>query len=344
MSSACFGMAGFKLGASSRFNLILIFYGLIVFYSFLCLVLFVYFGCFVMAGSDHFSLILFVYGSIVFNSFICFLLCVYCVCCFGMPGLDIGTSRFNLHQYFHRPDFTLKAQQKREDEYPNHHSNHDDDSDDQEGHDLVPENTGSGDIVKPKPPVIITREGPYVLRSLILEVSNGYDIFETMATYAGKRQRGICILSGSGSVTNVSLRQPGAAGQVVSLQGKFEILSLSGSFMPTPAPPSPHAPPGATSLTIFLAVGQGQVVGGTVVGELTAVGEVIVIASWFTRVPYERLPLEKEETLDEVQAVGGSSGGGAESVHNNNNPFSDTSPELPRTFAKRYASKCSTTS
>jgi len=129
-------------------------------------------------------------------------------------------------------------------------------------------------------------------------------VFEAVAMYARKRQRGICVLSGTGTVTNVSLRQPSAAGSVVTLHGRFEILSLSGSFLPPPAPP------GATSLNIFLAGGQGQVVGGNVMGALIASGPVIVIASSFTNVAYERLPLDEEEPLQIHQQVSQSSGGG----------------------------------
>ncbi|XP_010518859.1 PREDICTED: AT-hook motif nuclear-localized protein 23 [Tarenaya hassleriana] len=114
------------------------------------------------------------------------------------------------------------------------------------------------------------------------------------------------IAAASGSVTNVPIRQPSAAG-VVTLQGTFEILSLSGSFLPPPAPP------GATSLTIFLAGGQGQIVGGSVVGELTAAGPVIVMAASFTNVAYERLPLEEDEAL----------GGGGEAANGGGNVFPD---------------------
>ncbi|KAI3676781.1 hypothetical protein L1987_86394 [Smallanthus sonchifolius] len=148
---------------------------------------------------------------------------------------------------------------------------------------------------KPKPPVIITRESANTLRAHILEISNGCDVFESIANYARKRQRGVCVVSGSGTVNNVSLRQPAAAGSVLTLNGRFEILSLSGSFLPPPAPP------GATSLTIYLADGQGQVVGGNVVGALIASGPVIVIAASFTNVAYERLPLDE----DDVAADGG---------------------------------------
>lgn len=179
-----------------------------------------------------------------------------------------------------------------------------------------PRGRPAGSKNKPKPPVIITRESANTLRAHILEVSSGCDVFETVATYARKRQRGICILSGTGTVNNVTLRQPAAAGStVLTLQGRFEILSLSGSFLPPPAPP------GATSLTIYLAGGQGQVVGGNVVGPLIASGPVIVIAASFTNVAYERLPLEEEEP-PVSQVSGGGDGIG-------NNPFPDPSLGLP---------------
>jgi predicted DNA-binding protein with PD1-like motif len=182
---------------------------------------------------------------------------------------------------------------------------------------------GSGDMVsrrprgrppgsknKPKPPVIITRESANTLRAHILEVGSGCDVFESVSTYARRRQRGVCVLSGSGVVTNVTLRQPSApTGAGVTLRGRFEILSLSGSFLPPPAPP------GATSLTIFLAGGQGQVVGGNVVGALYAAGPVIVIAASFANVAYERLPLEEEEAQAappglQMQPPGGADGAG----------------------------------
>ncbi|XP_042476865.1 AT-hook motif nuclear-localized protein 23-like [Macadamia integrifolia] len=141
---------------------------------------------------------------------------------------------------------------------------------------------------KPKPPIIITKESPNALRSHVLEISSGSDIAESLNTFARRRQRGVCILSGSGVVTNVTLRQPSASGAVVTLHGRFEILSLSGAFLPPPSPP------GATALAVYLAGGQGQVVGGSVVGALIASGPVMVIAATFTNATYERLPLEDD--------------------------------------------------
>jgi predicted DNA-binding protein with PD1-like motif len=142
---------------------------------------------------------------------------------------------------------------------------------------------------KPKPPIFVTRDSPNALRSHVMEVAGGADVAESIAHFARRRQRGVCVLSGAGTVTDVALRQPAAAGAVVALRGRFEILSLTGTFLPGPAPP------GSTGLTVYLAGGQGQVVGGSVVGTLTAAGPVMVIASTFANATYERLPLDEAE-------------------------------------------------
>ncbi|XP_077210474.1 AT-hook motif nuclear-localized protein 27-like [Tasmannia lanceolata] len=142
---------------------------------------------------------------------------------------------------------------------------------------------------KPKPPIILTQDSPNSLRSHVLEVSTGADVLDCISTYARRRGRGVCILSGSGVVENVTLRQPAAPpGTVATLHGRFDILSLTGTVLPPPAPPQ------AGSLTIFLAGGQGQVVGGSVVGPLVAAGPVVIMAATFANAVFERLPLEEE--------------------------------------------------
>ncbi|MBA0750077.1 hypothetical protein Gogos_003939 [Gossypium gossypioides] len=163
---------------------------------------------------------------------------------------------------------------------------------------------------KPKPPVVITKESPNSLRSHVLEIASGSDIAECIANFAQRRHCGVSVLSGSGVVINVTLRQPAAPSGVITLHGRFEILSLSGVFLPT------SSPPGATGITVYLAGGQGQVVGGSVVGVLEASGPVMVIAATFTNAVYEKLPIE-EETSGE----GGGGGGGSE--QNNNNSSND---------------------
>ncbi|KAI3969309.1 hypothetical protein MKW92_009684 [Papaver armeniacum] len=268
-----------------------------------------------------------------------------------MAGLDLGTASRYVHQ-LHPPELHLQRQHQepdQDDHNNNNARNHQflggggDDDNDSGGHQGLDGNSGGhGDMVarrprgrppgsknKAKPPVIITRESANTLRAHILEVANGCDVFDCVATYARRRQRGICILSGSGIVTNVSLRQPATAGAIVTLHGRFEILSLSGSFLPPPAPP------GATSLSVFLAGGQGQVVGGSVVGALIAAGPVIVIASSFTNVAYERLPLDEDDQQQLQmqppisQSSDGGGLGGVGAGGSVNNPFPDQSSALP---------------
>ncbi|OIT26888.1 PREDICTED: AT-hook motif nuclear-localized protein 27-like [Nicotiana attenuata] len=158
---------------------------------------------------------------------------------------------------------------------------------------------------KPKPPIIVTRDTPNALRSHVLEVSAGADVMESVSNYARRRGRGVCILSGSGTVNNVNIRQPASpAGSVVTLHGRFEILSLSGTVLPPPAPP------GSSGLSIFLSGGQGQVVGGSIVGPLMASGPVVLMAASFANAVFERLPLEEEEG-----AAGAGAGAATTQVH-----------------------------
>ncbi|CAL5048775.1 unnamed protein product [Urochloa decumbens] len=141
---------------------------------------------------------------------------------------------------------------------------------------------------KPKPPVIITRDSPDALHSHVLEISPGADVSACVAEYARRRGRGVCVLGASGAVVDVAVR-----GAAAPLRGRFELLSVTGTVLPPPAPPE------ASGLAVMLAAGQGQVSGGCVVGPLVAAGPVTVFAATFANAVYERLPLP-----DAVDAAG----------------------------------------
>lgn len=65
-------------------------------------------------------------------------------------------------------------------------------------------------------------------------------------------------------------------------------------------------------------------------GALVASGPVIVIASSFTNVAYERLPLDEEESLQMQQGQSSSGGGGGSTGGGGvNNTFPDPSSGLP---------------
>ncbi|KAG7013371.1 AT-hook motif nuclear-localized protein 18, partial [Cucurbita argyrosperma subsp. argyrosperma] len=162
-----------------------------------------------------------------------------------------------------------------------------------------PRGRPAGSKNKPKPPIIITRDSANALRSHLIEISTASDIVDTLAAFARRRQRGVCILSATGTVANVTLRQPASPAAVISLHGRFEILSLSGSFLPPPAPPA------ASGLTVYLAGGQGQVVGGNVIGPLLASGPVIIMAASFGNAAYERLPIDEEDETSPAAEMAG---------------------------------------
>ncbi|KAI3825626.1 hypothetical protein L1987_07142 [Smallanthus sonchifolius] len=158
-----------------------------------------------------------------------------------------------------------------------------------------PRGRPAGSKNKPKPPIIITRDSPNTLRAHAMEVSPGCDIGESLATFARRKQQGIWVLSAAGFVSNVMLRQPSptgpGSGPIVTLHGRFEILSLVGSVLPPPAPP------GVTGLAIYLVGPQGQVVGGAIAGPLTASGPVVIMAATFMNATFDRLPIDKDDAI-----------------------------------------------
>ncbi|KAF7830004.1 AT-hook motif nuclear-localized protein 17 [Senna tora] len=146
---------------------------------------------------------------------------------------------------------------------------------------------------KPKPPVIITREPEPTMSSYILEVPGGSDVVETIARFCRRKNTGLCVLTGSGTVANVTLRQPSSTpGATVTFHGRFDILSISATFLA--AQQSGALPAIPSGFTISLAGPQGQIVGGLVAGNLMAAGTVFVIAASFNNPSYHRLPCEEE--------------------------------------------------
>ncbi|OAY65570.1 AT-hook motif nuclear-localized protein 18 [Ananas comosus] len=233
-----------------------------------------------------------------------------------LPPLFQDFHHHHLHPQL-KSDDDLRSRGKKRD----YDDDDDDNANDSNNNNNNNNNSGGGDgdgnniiiiiINKAKPPIVITRDSANALRTHVMEVAGGCDVAESVAAFARRRQRGVCVLSGVGTVTNVALRQPPASaaaaaaaassqsGAVLNLHGHFEILSLSGSFLPPPAPPE------ATGLTVYLSGGQGQVVGGSVVGSLIASGPVIIMAASFANAAYERLPLEEDDQPPSAAMLGG---------------------------------------
>ncbi|KAG5250656.1 DNA-binding protein [Salix suchowensis] len=140
-----------------------------------------------------------------------------------------------------------------------------------------PRGRPAGSKNKPKPPIIVTRDSANALRAHAMEVSSGCDVCESLANFARRKQRGISVLSGSGCVTNVTLRQPASPGSIVTLHGRDH---------------------GANYL-----LGGGSRAGcrWRCSWALIASGPVVIMAASFMNATFDRLPLDDDEMTAAVQ-------------------------------------------
>ncbi|XP_074342981.1 AT-hook motif nuclear-localized protein 29-like [Apium graveolens] len=123
---------------------------------------------------------------------------------------------------------------------------------------------------KPKTPVVRNCESSNVLEAHVLQISSGADIMETLNTYAMQRGR-----------------------------GAFEIISITGTVLPPPAPR------GFGNLSILLSGGQGKVLGGKMVGPLIAKGAVILMVPTFANAVFVRIPSERHGAAERENAANG---------------------------------------
>ncbi|GLT41774.1 hypothetical protein SLA2020_158170 [Shorea laevis] len=164
---------------------------------------------------------------------------------------------------------------------------------------------------KPKPPIVITRESDSAMKPAVLEISAGSDIIETIINFARRNHVGVCVISASGTVSNVTLRHPVSHAPALSLHGPFGLLSLSGTFMGSFSPTKPTQPSSTSSSTscfgVTLAGAQGQVFGGTVGGKMMAATVVVVVAATFMNPAYHKLPCEGDKEEETKPCGGGAS-------------------------------------
>eukprot|EP00250_Pteridium_aquilinum_P002992 c13292_g2_i1 orf=483-1373(+) len=111
-----------------------------------------------------------------------------------------------------------------------------------------------------------------------ITVGTGEDVAARIMSFSQQGPRGICILSANGAISNVTLRQPSTSGGTVTYEGRFEILSLSGSFLVTDSGGTRSRTGG---LSVSLAGPDGRVVGGGVAGMLMAASPVQVVVGSF---------------------------------------------------------------
>ncbi|KAE8727730.1 AT-hook motif nuclear-localized protein 1 [Hibiscus syriacus] len=162
----------------------------------------------------------------------------------------------------------------------------------------------------------------------IITVNSGEDVTMKIISFSQQGPRAICILSANGVISNVTLRQPDSSGGTLTYEGRFEILSLSGSFMPNDT--------GATrsrsgGMSVSLASPNGRVVGGGVAGLLVAAGPVqVVVGSFLAGNQHEpKLKKQKHESFSVATPVAAITVSSADPKSITTSFRSDSWPPLP---------------
>ncbi|KAL6578241.1 hypothetical protein OROMI_010569 [Orobanche minor] len=105
----------------------------------------------------------------------------------------------------------------------------------------------------------------------VIDVKPGEDVSSKIMAFSQNGPRAVCILSANGAISNVTLRQAATSGGTATYEGRFDLLSLSGSFMLSDAGGQKSRTGG---LSTTLAGPDGRVFGGCVAGLLIAASSV----------------------------------------------------------------------
>ncbi|KAL2609791.1 hypothetical protein R1flu_028364 [Riccia fluitans] len=112
----------------------------------------------------------------------------------------------------------------------------------------------------------------------VITIAAGEDVANKVFGFSQQGPRAVCILSANGSISNVTLRHDSSFGGNITYEGRYEILSLSGSFLPTDVGGTRSRTGG---LSVSLAANDGKVVGGSVSGLLVAATPVQIVVGSF---------------------------------------------------------------
>ncbi|KZV37286.1 DNA-binding protein ESCAROLA [Dorcoceras hygrometricum] len=111
----------------------------------------------------------------------------------------------------------------------------------------------------------------------VINVMAGEDVSSKIMAFSQNGPRAVCILSCSGVISDVTLHQAATSGGTATYQGRFDILSLSGSFLLSEISGQKSRIGG---LSITLSGSDGRVFGGCVAGLLIAASPVQVIKAF----------------------------------------------------------------
>ncbi|OIW17613.1 hypothetical protein TanjilG_28963 [Lupinus angustifolius] len=166
---------------------------------------------------------------------------------------------------------------------------------------------------KPKEPIIITQDHEELLKPVVIKIAIGLDVMESLKEFARKRNVGISVLSGSGSIASVTLHHPLLSSPSFTLHGPFTLLSLTGTYFSGPSHPSFPSftlvdatsssalnPNYSFSITtssfgISLLGSQGEIFGGVVAGKIVAGSTVTISATMFKNPEFYKVGFDEND-------------------------------------------------
>lgn len=109
----------------------------------------------------------------------------------------------------------------------------------------------------------------------MITVTAGEDVNHKIMSFMQQSKQEICVISASGVISNATLHQPATSGGNITYEGRFDIISLCGSYVRADFESR------SGGLSICLSSNDGQIIGGGVDGPLIAAGPVQVIVGAF---------------------------------------------------------------
>ncbi|CAH9059700.1 unnamed protein product [Cuscuta epithymum] len=112
----------------------------------------------------------------------------------------------------------------------------------------------------------------------VITISAGEDVTMKIISFAQQGCRAICVLAANGAISNVTLRHPNSSGGTLTYEGRFEILSLTGSYTPSDNGLTKSRSGG---MSVSLSGPDGRVIGGGLAGMLVAAAPIQVVVGSF---------------------------------------------------------------
>ncbi|CAN6252745.1 unnamed protein product [Urochloa humidicola] len=136
----------------------------------------------------------------------------------------------------------------------------------------------------------------------VIIIQPGEDVAARIMAFSQQGPRAVCIISATGAVSTATLHQDSDSGGVVTYEGRFEILCLSGSYLVLDDGGTRTRSGG---LCIALCGPDHRVIGGSVGGVLTAAGTVQVIVGSFMYGGSKKNKAKAEPDMEHEEANAG---------------------------------------